>query len=127
MAGSVHSQGYVFVGIGRKLYPAHHLAFVIVDGQWPAFDVDHLNSQRSDNRWTNLRIAGRQVNNENIRRARKDNRSGVLGVKLMKNGKFAARLGMNKRVLHLGVFDTAEEAHEVYLLNKRELHRGNTL
>jgi hypothetical protein len=55
MAGSVHSTGYVRIGIDGGKYTAHCLAWLYVHGVWPSDQIDHINRNRSDNRIANLR------------------------------------------------------------------------
>jgi hypothetical protein len=55
IAGSVHSTGYVRIGIDGGKYTAHRLAWLYVHGVWPSDQIDHINRNRSDNRIANLR------------------------------------------------------------------------
>jgi hypothetical protein len=55
VAGSVHSTGYVRIGIDGWKYTAHHLAWLYVHGVWPSDQIEHINRKRSDNRIANLR------------------------------------------------------------------------
>ena len=55
MAGSVHSTGYVRIGIDGRKYTSHRLAWLYVHGVWPSDQIDHINRNRSDNRIANLR------------------------------------------------------------------------
>ena len=49
-AGNVcPSHGYVRIGINRKLYKAHHLAYLYMTGELVE-SVDHRNGIRHDNR-----------------------------------------------------------------------------
>jgi hypothetical protein len=79
-----------------------------------------------NNRFWNLRAATRGMNAENMRRARVDNSTGVLGVRAMK-GRYQANIKVRGRQQCLGTFDTKEEAHAAYVSAKRLLHAGNTL
>lgn len=46
------------------------------------------------------------------RKARKDNKTGVKGVSLISNGKYIARIVVNYKEIHLGTFETLEEAKQ---------------
>lgn len=126
VAGTLHSRGYVEIKIDGRLYKAHRLAFLWVEGVLPPKEVDHKNQKRSDNRWENLRHADGYTNSQNKRQARKDNKtSGLLGASWKSNvGKFVAQIGVSGRKVHLGYFSTAEDAHRAYIEAKRKFHAG---
>lgn len=58
LAGTMARDGYEYIGIDRRRYPAHRLAWLYVHGEWPRGLLRHLNWLRSDNRLENLREAG---------------------------------------------------------------------
>jgi hypothetical protein len=126
LAGSVKSHGYVMVEIDGKTYAAHRLIWVIVTGEWPKADVDHRDTDRSNNRWANLRDVSRRVNAENRRRAQANNSTGLLGAHAH-GGRFKSAIKVRGKAINLGTFDTAEEAHRTYVAAKRRLHEGCTL
>jgi len=129
-AGWKNDSGYLLIGLqGRKgrSYRAHQLAWLWMTGNWPEQQIDHKNGLRADNRWGNLRLADQTLNSQNIRRAKSHNTVGVLGVRKTPNGRFAAGIVVAKRHMHLGTFDTAEQAHATYVLAKRQLHEGCTI
>lgn len=126
IAGSINQGGYVVIRCMGALYHAHRLAWLFERGQWPAGDIDHINGDRSDNRTANLRDVTRSVNQQNLKRARKDNGTGLLGVKRARKG-FEARINVDGSYLHIGTFDTAAAAHAAYIAAKRQHHQGNTL
>ena len=74
------SIGYRVIGIGHRPYLAHRLAFVLMTGAWPADTVDHINGDRTDNRWANLRDVPMRVNAENKRSDSRSNPQKLLGV-----------------------------------------------
>lgn len=125
-AGYVNKRGYRVINIGGRLALAHRLAVFHMTGEWPAHDVDHRFGQRDDNRWSELREMTRAGNMENLRRAHRDNKSGLLGVSPC-NGRWAAHIRINGKNRYLGTHDTPELAHAVYLAAKRDHHSGNTL
>lgn len=127
--GSVHTSGYVRLRVLGKVQYAHRLAWLLSYGAWPQRDIDHINGVRSDNRLANLRDVSRTANCENQRCAPSSNRStGVLGVCWHPGAKkFMASIGVSRKKLYLGLFPTAEEAHQAYLQAKRRLHPGCTL
>lgn len=125
-AGGPTSDGYLRIAVDDRRYRAHRLAWFYMTGQWPKPEVDHKNTLRIDNRWQNLRLATSTINKENRRKANSNSAIGLLGVS-KRNDKFAARITVNRKERHLGVFDTPEQAHATYVAAKRELHEGGTL
>ena len=72
--------------------------------------VDHINHDKSDNRKSNLRICTAKENSRN-RRIAKNNTSGANGVSYRKDkNKWRVRITYNRKVIHIGDYDTIEEA-----------------
>ena len=86
--------------------------------------VDHINRNKLDNRRENLRIATPSVNNAN-RGPTKANTSGYKGVRYIPHGKrrkrWLAEMRHNKKLVTIGIYLTAEEAHEAYCRKLKEL------
>lgn len=126
--GFLNAHGYVCFRVDGKSYYAHRLAWLMVHGEWPAGQVDHINGLRTDNRICNLREATNAQNCQNIRSARHHSRSGLLGASFHKGaGKWRSTINVDCRQVHLGFFATAEEAHAAYLKAKAELHPFQTI
>jgi hypothetical protein len=115
-AGSVEVQGYIVISLGpeknKNRVKAHRLAWLLMTGSWPDREVDHINGDRADNRWSNLRLATDAEQARN-RRLAGNNSTGHKGVSL-KRGRYVARITVNGRTHHLGYFATADEAAEAY-------------
>jgi hypothetical protein len=129
IAGYKNKNGYIVIGIKGKIFQAHRLAWLFVFGVFPDKEIDHINGIKTDNRISNLRNVSKIVNLQNIKKAFKHNlSSGLLGVSLVKkSGKYKSRININGKTKHLGCFDTAEEAHNKYLVEKRKYHSGCTI
>ena len=128
IAGSIDkTTGYLQVKIGRTRYLQHRLAFLYVTGAWPSNSVDHINGARTCNRWQNLRDVSVRTNNQNIRQAHRDNKTGFLGVRLQPSGTYVAELYVDGKNRRMGASATPEVAHEKYLAAKRQHHAGSTL
>lgn len=85
--------------------------------------VDHINSDRLDNRRENLRIASNTENSRN-KRKRHNTLSQYKGVTIHKaSGLWHAQIKINKRNHGLGYFHTEEAAHEAYCKAAQE-HYG---
>ena len=127
IAGGVDKDGYIQIRVDGKQHRAHRLAWLYVHGEMPEHEIDHINGIRTDNRIDNLRAASDAINAQNVRQARTDNKStGRLGV--YPNGsKFRAVITVSGKLVHLGQFDSAEEASSAYVAAKRKFHLGCTL
>lgn len=122
MAGCPDGQGYLRVAIFNKFYRVQRIAWAIMTGEWPPFDVDHENGIRVDNRWKNIRKATRRQNCQNLSQKPRHG-SPYVGVTWKSRiGKWAARITNDYKEIYLGVFDTPEAAHEAYKAAKARLH-----
>ena len=125
VAGTITPKGYRAIWIGAN-YRAHRLAWLYVHGEWPSGEIDHIDGNRANNAIANLRDVSTSFNHENLRKARSDSRHGFLGVSPM-GKRWKARITVRGKFQHLGIYDTPEEAHAVYLEAKRRLHAGCTI
>ncbi len=122
LAGWAERSGYIRITVDQKSYLAHRLVWLYVHGQWPAEEMDHIDTMRNNNRISNLRQVSRESNMHNQRRAHSQSKSGFLGVSPHKNGKWKAQLRVGKKDHYLGLFTTPELAHAAYLEAKSRLH-----
>lgn len=122
LATSPRVAGYRFINVGNNyLIGAHRIAMALISGEWPDY-VDHINGNRSDNRATNLRSCSKVQNSRN-RKMNLNNRSGLKGVsRHLKTSRWYARIQVNKKQIHLGMFDTPEAAHAAYSKAAKQLH-----
>lgn len=113
-AGELKLSGYILIGIDGQRYRAHRLAVLHVTGEWPQKQVDHRDTIRSHNWWSNLRQATNGQNAQNGRMHR-DNTSGFKGVTYDRRvKKWEARIFVTGRRIFLGVFDAPQKAHAAY-------------
>lgn len=121
-AGTIQNHGYVVITADNQRYMAHRLAWFYVHGVWPAGDLDHINQDKSDNRISNLRVATRKQNMQNVSR-HKRNTSGYKGVAWhSQRNKWRAYIVDEYRQIYLGLFDTKEAAAAARLKAERQYH-----
>lgn len=123
-AGCLMKTGYLGIRIGSKLWLAHRLAWLYVNGKWPGHQIDHINGVRADNRIANLRDATPSLNSQNTRHGR--GTTGLLGAHI-RDDHFRSSISAGNRRVNLGTFATAEQAHNAYIQAKRQLHAGCTI
>lgn len=106
-----NDDGYMNVSVNGRYYPVHRVVMLMCYGFYgEGLEVDHINHVRNDNRLFNLRFVthGENMRNKSVS---SKNTSGVTGVSFSKaKKKYVARITVNWKVIHLGVFETLEEA-----------------
>jgi len=116
LAGHKSSDGYWRICLDKKLYTAHRLAWVHVNGSIPDdMQIDHVNLIKTDNRIDNLRLASSSTNQANTTHDRKAI-SPYRGVQVTHRKKhpWAAKIKIDGKLIHLGVFTNQEDAALAY-------------
>lgn len=106
-----NSDGYLYVKVHGRNYPVHRVVMLMCYGFYgEGLEVDHINHVRNDNRLFNLRFVthGENMRNKSVN---SKNTSGVTGVCFSKaRKKYIAQIKVNREFIHLGYFETLEEA-----------------
>ena len=126
LAGVLDKKGYRTIGIRKRVYKAHRLAWLHVHGNWPVGLLDHINGNKSDNRLANLRVVDESGNSQNVRKPNRRNKSGFMGV-IAYHRQWRANITIDGKTQWLGDFKTLEEAHAAYLEAKRKHHSACTI
>lgn len=101
--------GYLCGSIFRTKYLAHRIIWIWMTGEVPN-EVDHINGNRADNRWSNLRNVNKSTNMKNAKMP-KTNTSGRVGVYWYEPyGKWLAKISFKKGPKNLGYFEKFEDA-----------------
>lgn len=123
--GSDDMYGYKTVRLDGISYKLHRLAWFYFYKTWPLGDIDHINGCRSDNRIENLRDVTRKINLENRTVLTNNKSTGFYGAYYDKRkNKFYACISQNNKKIHLGFFDSAEDANKAYIEAKKRMHIG---
>lgn len=123
IAGTPKGNGYLVIRVDGVLYLAHRLAWLYMTGEWPTQKIDHKLNDGYDNTISNLRDGSIRLNAENQRRARRDNKAGLLGVS-QDGRRWRAQISVVGQNKYLGTFSTPQEAHHAYVQAKRKFHEG---
>jgi hypothetical protein len=107
-AGTVNADGYLVITINGIHYYAHRLAVFYMTGRFPRKDTDHWDTDRSNNKWENLRPATKGQNQAN-RGPNINSQTGVKGVHPF-NGQYRAKF----RGETLGYGPTPESIAHLY-------------
>lgn len=107
-AGTVRPDGYRQISIKidgkKKTFLEHRLCFYYINGRWPT-EIDHIDRDKQNNAWTNLRECTRSENNRN------KNHVGVHWYK--QTNKWRAEIKVPGKTYHLGYFTDRDEALQV--------------
>lgn len=124
VVGRMDRQGYVSIDVAtgkglRRTILAHRVAFCIVTGADvpEGMFIDHINRNKSDNRWHNLRLVTHRQNMMNASQPRTKNTLpvGVAPNPRSKKNPFIAKIQIRGRAIYLGSFPTPELARQAYL------------
>ena len=116
-------RGYIKIEVDGSEFMAHRLVWKIVTGIDPgSSQVDHINGDKIDNRFTNLRLASNAQNAMN-KGVSARNTSGYKGVSYSeRRQKWVATIRINGKSIYLGRYSTPELAHMAYCKAAAELH-----
>lgn len=104
----------VFVELLGQTLTASRVAWLVMTGEWPIYEVDHEDCDPGNNKWANLRLATRSQNSANRRRP-KNNRSGYKGVSWdTRRNTWRSQLVVAGKRIWLGYFDDPVVAHTAY-------------
>jgi hypothetical protein len=118
-----HHNGYIRIRVFDRAFMAHCIVWALETGQWPQYEIDHKNRNRSDNRFDNLRPATSTLQQMQNKSIYKTNKSGTTGVWYNAiRQQWTAYISAGGRRYHLGYFDTQEDAVAARLMAKKELH-----
>lgn len=118
-AGHVSKRGYVQVQVGDRLALAHRVIWKWLHDEEPP-EVDHRDTDPSNNREQNLRASTRSQNLANRRGKR--GKALPKGVQLTAHGRYCAQIAAEGETVHLGNFETAEEASAAFTAAARTRH-----
>lgn len=101
---------------------AHILAWAFMTDKWPEKLIDHIDLDKTNNKWGNLREATNGQNQANtIGKAKR--KSKYKGVHWRKREKcWAASITSNKKTYNLGYYKTEIEAHVAYCRAADKFH-----
>lgn len=119
--GKPDRKGYLLFSVCNQNYRAHRLAWFYMAGSWPTAEIDHINGDPGDNRWSNLRECNHQQNNHNQPK-RRNNTSGVKGVSLTKTGKWHVQVCLNYKIHNGGLYDKLSDAKAAAIKLRGRLH-----
>ena len=105
------AEGYRVIRYAGTMQKVHRLLFMYMIGAIPSEAVvDHVNRDKLDNRWCNLRLVTKDFNVKNSS-LYSNNSSGAMGVSWhKKQQKWNARIMIKGVSVHLGSFDSKDEA-----------------
>jgi len=104
------TNGYLCIFHNGKRFRCHRIVWLLHKGEWPKHQIDHINRNKLDNRIENLRDVPRRINSAN-----KSNNASMVGTTWHpKKRKWKAKIQVNNKSIHLGYFNTQEEASQRY-------------
>lgn len=112
-AGTFNTEGYLRIQVDGKFYQGSYLAWLYMTGETPTDQIDHKDKNTSNDAWGNLRLATQAQNKANSG-VYKNNKLGIKGVRIHRNGRYEARLRVDGELKYLGCYRALEEAKAVY-------------
>jgi hypothetical protein len=106
--------GYLSRAVGRGTVLMHQHVWQLAGRPLPELPltIDHINSNPSDNRLENLRIATQRL--QNLNQVPKARSSGLPRGVLRSRKRYMAQIGVGGKSTYIGSYDTPEEASAAY-------------
>lgn len=105
-----NGKSYIRMSISNRLYLAHRLAWLYITGSFPNGEIDHVNGNGLDNRFSNLRDVMSADNMLN-KRIYKNNKSGATGVLYRdRDSAWVSSIGYNGKRIFIGQFNNLFDA-----------------
>lgn len=105
------NKGYILLANNLK---GHHFAWYVTYNNVDFEMLDHINQIKYDNRICNLRISNNQQNLFNT------NKKGYSWHNA--SNKWISQIGLNNKIIYLGLFNTEKEARNAYIEAKKKYH-----
>lgn len=113
---AIHSHGYAY---NSTIGYMHRLVMNAIDN----LHVDHINHNKLDNQKHNLRLCTNKENSKNRKGANSNSKSGHIGVSWSKsNKKWQSAIMVDNKQIHLGHFDSIEDAIYAREIAKLKYH-----
>ena len=113
VAGSLSGTGYLKVIINKRTYAIHRVIWKMMTGEEPTNSIDHKDRNKTNNRWSNLRLASKREQEAN---------KCFTGVSKAGCGStYQARIYHQGKRIHIGQFKTQSEAQSAYRVKCKEL------
>lgn len=122
-AGTIEQSGYWYVRLFGRSYQQHRLIWLLTFGGWPSGVIDHIDGNPLNNRLENLRDVTPAINAMNKHKARKDSKTGLIGVRQIGSGNWNAYIYRGGVKFNLGTHSTAEAASAAYQNAKATVHQ----
>lgn len=125
VVGSINNKGYLVSNFSGSPKLLHRVIWFLMTGEplCNSLQIDHINNNKQDNRWENLRIATPHNNGCN-RGKQTNNTSGFKGVYYNKrDGNWQCKLTSKGKVIHVGYFLNKEEAAIAYNIAAQNAHK----
>ena len=120
IVGCYNSEGYRVCRIQGTAYALHRVIWKLMTGEDPMeLNIDHIDRDRANNKWSNLRLTDSRGNCEN-RGIRRTSKTGYTGVSRDRD-RYRAQIVVRGEYFYLGTFPTPEEASVAYETKKQEL------
>jgi hypothetical protein len=107
--GTKTLKGYIRVVIDWKHYLSHRIIWLWMTGEWPEFEIDHIDGNKANNKWSNLRKA-QSFQNMHYKGVQINNTSGFKGVWKSSAHRWCAEIKIRGIKHIVGHYDTPEEA-----------------
>ena len=99
-----------------------HVIWFLVTGDWPEAEIDHKNRHKTDDRFDNLVISNRSLQQGNRATSDRDLPVGVHYKPRMKTNPYLAQIHKDNQTHYLGFFPTPGQASQAYQKAQKEMY-----